>query len=312
MDAVGQWVLARKEPHLLGPRSRAVVDVLATQPQLASFAAATDIASRAGVNAATVVRTARQLGFTGWPELRLEIRNRYLASLTAPEVFDEHGEQSQRADPVQSALEMDLRNVQLMAKSLDVAAVHALAAAIDNANRTVALGSGGFAALGTILAHAGSSMGFDITLERHGGTLLANTINKLRPGDALVVVNLWRLPKEVLAAARIARAHGAVTCVITDLRTSPLARAADHVVIVPSEGSSVFPSLTAGMVVVNAILATLAARAPERVHAGLESTEQLWREFGLMHDVTGVPEPVADSRAAPGGRRPARRRPPAS
>ena len=53
-----------------------VVDVIARNPQLSSYADIAEIAQRADVNNSTVVRAAQHLGYRGWPDLQRELRSR--------------------------------------------------------------------------------------------------------------------------------------------------------------------------------------------------------------------------------------------
>ncbi|TCP54299.1 RpiR family transcriptional regulator [Tamaricihabitans halophyticus] len=278
---VQDWLAGRAGEVALGPAASRVVDILATQPHLASYASTADLAERAAVNVATVVRTARQLGFSGWPQLRLELRNRYLASLSAPQVLAEHGDNP--SNPAAEAIQRDMESLALLARTVDMEAIRAIAGAITAASRTVVIGSGTFAAPGVQLAHASTSMGMDVLLERHFGTQLANTVTRLTKQDCLLAVNLWWLPKEVLEASRIAREQGVTTCAITDLGSSPLAEVSDHVIIVPSEGVSSFPSLTPAMAVVHGILAELTVLAGPECQRAMERTEAAWARMRLFH-----------------------------
>lgn len=54
--------------------------------------------------------------------------------------------------------------------------------------------------------------------------------------------------------------------------------------IVPSEGTSVFLSLTAVMTTVNAILSEIAATDAEHVLASLNECDDAWRRLDLMED----------------------------
>src|SRR5882762_6195373 len=128
MESAENWVRYRTDGTPLGPKSERVVHLLATQAEFTSFASASAVAGRAGVDAATVVRTARALGFSGWPDLRLELRNRYLSSLRANEVLNEHEDAA--SDPIVHALRSDVDNVMLAIRTIDVAQVRAIAAAI--------------------------------------------------------------------------------------------------------------------------------------------------------------------------------------
>jgi DNA-binding MurR/RpiR family transcriptional regulator len=282
VNAIEEWLSQRVRDARLGPAARRVADILTTQPHLASYASTADLAERAGVNVATVVRTSRSLGFTGWPDLRLELRSRYLGSLSANQLLAEHDWQGAN-DPVTAAIRRDMENLETFARTVDTDAVHAMAAALHAADRTVVAGSGTFAAPGLQLAHAGTSMGMDMRLERHFGTALANSVTRLRSHDAFVAVNFWWLPQQLLDATQVAAERGATVCVVTDQRTSPLTQAADHVVVVPSEGASSFPSLASAMSLIHAVLAELARLGGQDMPGAMSRTESTWRRMRLFH-----------------------------
>lgn len=282
MAAVESWLRELAQGASLGPKAGQVADLLAAQPRLAAYASAAEVARRAGVNVATVVRTAQVLGFSGWPGLQLELRSRYLASLTAAELLDEHD--GSAPDPIVRALRSDMDNLALAIRTLDLNAIRAVSAAIAAARRTLLIASGSFAAPATQLAHIGGAMGLDIELEDRGGTHLVNHLTRYGPDDCLVAVNFWKLPRQILDATRLARQAGLTTCVITDLSSSALARVAGHVITVPSEGTSHFPSLTAAMSVIHAILADIALRRGEKAHAAIQRTEQFWQQMGLIYE----------------------------
>ncbi len=280
MTSIHDWIASRSEGAALGRRAAQVVEIIATQPRLAAYASAADLARRAGVNVATVVRAAQGLGYSGWPELRLELRGRYLASLSANQVLTEHDRSV--SDPVIDTVQRDMDNLDTLARTLDPEGVRALAAAIHAAQRTLVVGSGTFAAPGLQLAHAAAIMGHDIRLEQHGGTQLVNQLTRLRRGDCLVAFNFWWLPREILHAAQVAWDREATVCVVTDRHTSPLAEVAGQVLMVPSEGASMFPSLTASMSVVGAVLAEMTRLGGEGTRQAVEDTEALWRRLGLF------------------------------
>src|SRR5882757_2124169 len=282
METAETWVRDRTDGAVLGPKSERVVHLLATQAEFTSYASASAVAGRAGVDAATVVRTARALGFAGWPDLRLELRNPYLSSLRANEVLSEHEDAA--SDPILHALRSDADNLALAIRTVDVAAVRAVAAAIAAARRTLVIASGSFAGPAHQLVHSAAFMGLDAQLPGRGGTTLVNALTKLGPGDCLVAINFWRLPREIRAATEAAHRAGVTTCVLTDLRRSALTELADHTVTVPCEGTGHFPSLTASMAVVHAILAEITRTLGEPARAAMRATEDLWLRLDLMCD----------------------------
>jgi DNA-binding MurR/RpiR family transcriptional regulator len=277
---MSDWIVAALAGGRLGRAAERVVRVLRDEPRFASYASTAELAERAEVNVATVVRAAQALGFAGWPALRLELRSRYLASLSAGEVLAEHA--GADADPVRAALRADVEGLRLLESTIDVDTVRALAATLHRARRTVVLGSGTFAAPGLQLAHAASTMGYDVQMRDLGGTALVNVLSKMGADDLLVACDLWRLPTALRSAAGIARERSVPVAVITDRRDSPLVAGAAHVVVVPSESVSMFPSLTPSMAVVHAILSELARLGGESVLRAVRDAERLWEQAELF------------------------------
>jgi len=282
MNSAEAWMRERSGGVKLGPKSQRVVQLLATRPEFTSYASTSAVAKLTGVDAATVVRTARALGFSGWPDLRLELRNRYLASLNATEVLSEH--HTDASDPILRALRSDIDQLALATRTVDVSAIRAVASAMASSRRSIVIASGAFSGPAYQLAHVAAFMGLDAQFAERGGTTLVNTLARLGQGDCLVVINLWRLLREVRDATHIAHDAGVTTCVITDLQQSALTELADHVVTVPSEGTSHFPSLTTTMAVIHAILADITQQLGPEGRATMDRTEVLWDRVGLMCD----------------------------
>lgn len=274
------WLEEQAGRSVVGKQTRRVIDLLITQPQLGAHATTATIAERAGVNSATVVRTARTLGFAGWPELRFEIRNRYLASLSANQVLAEHN--SSVSNPITDAIQQDIRNLETLARTVDVSAMDRAASAICEARKVVVTGSGTFAAPGLQLAHTGTTIGLEIVLERHGGTQLANQVARLTDQDCFVIFSFWRLPRELVEATKVARRRGSRVVVVTDRRTSQLVGLADSAIIIPSEGVSALPSLTPAMAVVHALTAKMIRIGGDDFLDGIRRTEAVWDEMQIF------------------------------
>jgi DNA-binding MurR/RpiR family transcriptional regulator len=281
VSQVREWLDDRRKDAAVSPKIAVVLDLIADQPRLASFASAAELATKGRVNTATVVRAAQALGFEGWLALRAEVRTRYLASLTAPEISAEHATRSEVATV--AALRQDAANLAFLLRNPDADLIEGFARAIAEADRTAVVAAGSYAGLGVPLAHLATVMGFSVTMEARDGSQLANAVGLLGPSSCLVAISFWRIHVETLLAARAAKARGAAVCVITDTASSPLTELATHVITVPSEGASWFPSLTAGLAAVNAVLTALAQLGGSKAEAAVAGMEQLWRDLDLHH-----------------------------
>jgi len=280
VHGVQEWLRARLGDRDASPGALKVMRTLSAQAREMAYASTAEAAAMSEVNVATVVRCAQLLGFSGWPTLRAEARSRYLAGLSASEVLSAHGAATD--SPVWSAVRGDLRNLQELSQMLDEAQVRRVAQLIHDARSTLVLGSGSFAAPGVQLAHLASTVGYDVRLHREGGTSLINAAKRLGADDCVVAMRLWRSPLEIMYAAHVAKRQGASVVVVADRAGRDVLEVADELVIVPSEGASMFPSVTPSVTVVNAIMASLVALDEQRARGDYDRAEELWAEFGLF------------------------------
>lgn len=274
------WATDRLAGRSIGPGAARVIETLDLQPQLASYASTAEIAERSGVNIATVVRAAQALGFSGWAELRQEVRSKYLASLSAVQVLAEH--ETPGATRTREAVRQDLSNLEALARTIEPTRIAEIAAAIAAAGKTVVVGSGSFLAPGLQLSHVGQTMGLDIRLCRGGGTTLFNEVGLLGAGDVLVVFSFWWNAKEIVEAARVASDAGVRVVLVTDRQSTPFTELADIIVVIASEGVSTFPSLSAAMTVAHCVLAEIADQHGSDVRKAIGRAESIWRANDLF------------------------------
>lgn len=279
MAQIAEWLDGLALGRKASPGIEAVLTILRTDAGIASFMSTQDLASRANVNVATVVRAAQFLGFSGWSALKSELRHRYLASLTAEKLLSEHD-----ASPLGlagSSLTNDVRNMTRLADSISPEQFMRAAAILAAADRVVVLATGSYAAAGFQLAHVGQWMGRDIELHTASGTALVNRLRLLKPGDSLVSCNLWRASKFVLEVVRVAAQRGIRIVAIADRQTA-ITDLAEEALLVPSEGVTFMPSTVAAVATVQALLAELSAVDPDRTMTALRDTEELWGKLDLV------------------------------
>lgn len=265
----------------LGPKATRVRQILTTQPTYCSYATAAEVADRAEVNGATVVRFAQNLGYPGWPQLQEDLRRVYLAHR-----YDARQPGVPDGDLIAASLTRDVANLQALQRSFDFPAAHTIVGAIRDAHRTVVVASGTHAVAAVAFAGLAASRGYPVTHEDRGGPHLANALAGLRAGDCLVAWSFWQHYRQTVAALRVAREAGATTCVITDTRHSPAARGADHILVVPTEGVSNLQSMTAATSVAYALFAELAATDPKTSRTAAHRVDAVWRELDLFTEDT--------------------------
>jgi DNA-binding MurR/RpiR family transcriptional regulator len=272
------WLAGRSTVGALGPQAERVAQLLVRAPQFASYASAREIAERSGANVSTVVRTAQQLGFEGWPQLREELRARYLAAVSSG---DFSLGPAAAADPAPQMLRQDAENISALTTPGNLAAIRGTAQAVRAARRTLVISSGSGAGPAHILSYLGTIGGHDIRLALGASTTQAVHVARLEEGDCLITINVWRLTRTLRGLTRLARERGVTVCVLTDLRSSPLAEDADHLIVTPVEAVYPGPSLTGVVAAVQAVLGELADDDAVRASGRIQ---QMWQDLDLLDD----------------------------
>ncbi|MEB3367342.1 MurR/RpiR family transcriptional regulator [Saccharopolyspora mangrovi] len=278
-DGFEAWLRGRVPERGLRSKGAAVLQVLLTQPRRASYSSAAEAAELAGVNVATVSRTAQILGFSGWSDLQQELRARYLSSLSAPEVA---AAQQTEGELGGASLRRDLESLAVLNRRLDEQLLRTIAEAIARAGRVLIVANGSYYSVGSALRHNVQLAGYDATVV-HDDAELANAISRIEPGDVLIAISFWRLYQSTVIAAEEAHERGARVFVLTDAASPALTAAAEEVVLIPAEGVAFFPSLAPGLAVAQAIAAQLSTVDPERTRSSIEAAETQWSRFRLLH-----------------------------
>ncbi|MFC6159479.1 MurR/RpiR family transcriptional regulator [Kribbella sp. NPDC058693] len=277
--SVAEWLDKQVGSARLGPKAERVRHVVATQPSFASYATAAEVAERAEVNGATVVRFAQSLGFAGWPQFQAEFRSMYVVRRYDVEAG---APTTGHAGVLASAFARDAENLQSCLQSFDYEEGAAVVEAIHAARRTLVVATGTHSLPAQGLAMMAASRGYDISLEDRSGPHLTNALARLTSDDCVVAFSFWQHYKQTVAALRFARTVGATTCAITDTRHSPAADHADHILIIPAEGISNFRSMTVATSLAYGLAAALVAIDPQRTRSAISHVDALWQDMNFF------------------------------
>lgn len=212
---------------------------------------ATELAHQVDVDAATVVRFAQKLGYSGFPELQTNIKDRVKQDLIlGPEQAEEPDSISGVVNGTMTHLSKALEQAR---KLLDVNAVSGLADQIGKSNRILiapeGLGQAAAYNLLNLLEHGG----FFVSETNPAATDLARSIYSADKGDLLIVIDISGDNELLTQAIELAKSEGIVTAAIVGAASHSSATKADLVLAAQNQ-----PDIGLGIVVVDAIIYTLA------------------------------------------------------
>lgn len=269
----------------LSRKQRLVAQYILANPSMALFATATEVAQRAGVDPATVVRFVQRLGFNGYPAFQANLRAEHPSLVPSREQFltmqasvvaDDH------ATLLDRVRAQTLANVERTFAELDWQALDRVAGQLLAARRVFIVSAGLSNVLGLQLLRVLQSIQVPADLLRDWYDLLFDAIN-IGPDDLVVGVTALRYSKVTVEALRLAREAGAHTVLVTDAVFAPGTGAAETILLFAPRAIAELFSPAAGVAIVDALAAYLAARAPDRFKAGLDRHIELATTYDLSY-----------------------------
>jgi DNA-binding MurR/RpiR family transcriptional regulator len=261
----------------LSGKQRRVFEFLRTNPVAGAGVTIEQIGEQLDVSVSTVIRTAKELGYAGFGELKRDLRAAYLQTLDPLEQARDRARSSIDTDVVIGQLQSDRRNLDELISAVDADEVVALARAMAGARRTLVVSTGSYAAVGHVLAHQCRFLGYDVLLEARGSSYLAHEVANLNAHDLMIVIGFWRDRLSLIRIASRAREKGVPVVAITDASSSRLARAASKVYAIPSESTAFYQSMVAPLAFVYAVVNAIWQLDRERSERVAAEAQSLYR-----------------------------------
>ncbi len=259
-------------PAGLTPGERRVIDYLANNREMALLASAADMAKQIGTSDATVIRTARKIGFSGLEELRRGLAGDLRRDLTLSERIANDLRNTDGG--VSGIVAQTIKTLQATLDALMTNASEDMESAMDVLTQAKRLQIFGIGPSGHLAGYFSAQMrrlGADARPLRQTGLQMADDLIGLQAGDAILALAYDRPYPEITAL--IDRAIALKLPVI--LITSPGPVLPDYradIVLRVARGRADGFGLHAGtLALLEAILAGFAASLPEKARKALDS-----------------------------------------
>jgi len=272
----------------LSPKLQVAARFIVDHPNEVVISSMRTLAERAQSQPATFVRLARQLGYAGWPDLKTAFatdlglhsegygeKARSLAT---------RGPERGMLDEMFGVLRTNLDDT--LSHSSDV--LPKIAATLAKASH---VHIAGFRA-STPIAYA---LFYGYRLFRQSVALLDGQYGALEmqsrsigKSDVVVIVSFAPYSREALEVAEMAKRAGAKIVAITDSSTSPLALNSYLSAVFSVDSPSFFPSVAAGVGLVEALLELLVAAGGRGIVKKINQTERSLFDSGAYHSKPAI------------------------
>lgn len=272
-----------------GHKQRLVAELVLANPSTVLFATAGELAAKADVDPATVVRFAQGLGYRGFPELREALRAEFPMLRSAPQLIEDeipHIGGQEFADLERVIARGRDRSLANLAATYDRLSPEVLNEAVSlllNAKRIIVIGAGQSEILALHLQRLLQLAGLSVQLLRDWFDLLYS-VSSFAAGDVIFATTVWHYSTVTVQTVGEARRAGANVVLLTDEAFSPAAAHADIVLFYAPRAVGEYLSPLGGVAVIDAIAAIIAARVPGRVKRGMELQTSISVGNGLSID----------------------------
>ncbi|MFF0160131.1 MurR/RpiR family transcriptional regulator [Streptomyces sp. NPDC005263] len=255
-----------------------VAEAVASDPAGCAALTVTGLAELTGTSEATVVRTARLLGYPGYRDLRLALAGlaAQQQSGRAPAITTDIAVDDPIGDVVAKLAYDEQQTLADTAAGLDTVQLGAAVTALAGARRTDVYGVGASGLVAQDLTQKLLRIG--LIAHAHSDPHLAvTTAVQLRPGDVAIAITHSGSTGDVIEPLRVAFEHGATTVAITGRPDAAVTQYADHVLTTSTARESelrpaAMSSRTSQLLVVDCLLVGVAQRTYETAGPALSAS----------------------------------------
>ena len=261
----------------LGPQRQKLLRSILDHSEETCFLSSRELAKKYNVDAATVVRTVQALGYKGFADFAVDLRQHFISRLTPYTVLKAATKEKRSVlDHIDHTLEKAIENMNDLRANLDRNQVIALARAIHSSRQILVVGLDLAASLAYHLAYSLTALGFRAEAATGSEGTVQHKVRLLTRGDLLIGISFGQCLRVTVEAVQRAHKIGAVTFGITDSETTPIARYSHSFLLAPTISPSFLVSYAAPMALVNAIYAACVHLHPKR---SLKSLKPIDKEY---------------------------------
>lgn len=240
-------------------------------------ASAATLAGKIGTSDATVVRTAKALGYGGLDELRRQLATELRRELTPASrltrTLDEVGDNLESA--FDRTLNIHVAALERLRRDIPTETFQTAVDRITAAARVRVFGLGPSSAVAEYFVIQLCRFGLDADVLRHTGLLLADDLSQLRHDDLVVVLAYGRVYRELDALLSHADRLGLFKVLLTDTLGSVLRDRVDLVLTVARGRADRLSMHTATLGLIEALLVGVAVERPTETVASLKQLNDL-------------------------------------
>ncbi len=252
----------------------------------AVFMTAAKLGAELGISESTVVRFAAGLGYDGYPGFQKALEECVRGKLSNVPKVNINFKSNSQSELITSVLASDMDRIRTTLESLDTNAFETAVDVILKADTVYIMGLRSNEPLAEFLYFYLNMIRGNVILLK--STSISETFEQMiRIGqkDCFVGISFPRYSMRTLKAMELASDRSAHVIAVTDNEHSPMNLYSSCHLLAASDTVSIVDSLVAPMSVINALIAALCMKCPQKVKKNLELLENAWSNYQVyMND----------------------------
>lgn len=280
----------------LGGKAHTVLAKLVERPEEMAVRTITELAETLDVNASTLTRLSKRLGYDGFVDFQTVFRDslaqshrhfyseqaqRLVAGASARASAPRQGQGGPQVDTVMQLARESLANVDGFLAQLSEEDLKTASQLLANAPRVRIFGLRQFHALASFFTYALGMIRTDVALLDASGLGIAEGLAQLQRGDVVLVMSVAPYTRSVAQVATAASDAGLTVIAITDTRASPLVPPARHAFFIPHKSSFFSNSMGAYVVFCEGLLNLVATQLGKKALQALERREHFITDLAI-------------------------------
>lgn len=208
----------------LSKSEQQVIDYIYENPEKVIYLSVAGLAENSGVSDATVIRTCRSIGLSGYQDLKVTLAQDIVSPLQS--IHEEINADDSASTIIDKVFQGTLHAINFTHDILKPDDIEKAAVSIMKANRIIIVGLGNSHAVALDLQHKLLRLGLD-AMALSDSHMQAIVATSLRSGDVMFAISHSGSSKDIVESAEIAKSYGALTISLTNIGNSPLSKLSD-------------------------------------------------------------------------------------
>lgn len=274
--------IIRTEMPKMSKGQRRISEYILKHYEKAAYMTASKLGERSGVSESTVVRFANELGFEGYPEFLHALQEAVSARLTSVQRIEVTDERIGNSDVLEKTLMSDMAKIKSTIEVNDPDVFDSATDMIIEADHVYIAGARSTSMLSDLLSYNLNLVFDNINhVDTTSESIIFEQLLRAGEGDVLIALTFPRYSKRIVKAVNFAKNNGAKVIAITDSENSPIASAADRLLLAKSDMASYMDSLVAPLSLINAIIVSISLKKKDEIASIFERLENVWDQYDI-------------------------------